>query len=724
MSSPIQFSSSSPPCFTYFAAQGKGEVKEGGDGSFVESVLTQIMGSTAAARAPNIDATTKKESYVYYDTPELYLYRKGGDITSAASTSTPTSYRLTCNGGADVVADGIRNPSVISQVLQSTSPAAMRLPPALAKKTTWCPRVLAVVTTTTAEGTLPDTTTSKVVVRVTHNLEAHTLSMSTPAELHHTVPPWNPRAPPALHIGATTHGRLVEVWLDGATSDTVSAIAARLRGALPALEGPYRRFSLYHLTCAALYGHVLDDDELPLFLSDGSALSDAVTAHRAISGGGGGDASPKAAVPPVVPRAAQEDILQPLLARSRSASASSGSAPPRRAQAAAMPRLPRPDAPKVTVRPKTLFSNERTFLHWQHQMVLLIIIGFGLLSASQSDRRIDNEALQGNYRRCGIAAVAIGGVWLVVSLAVYFWRMRVTLLGRQEGHTDVVSPLVQGLAVLGVLVAVVAGAAIANRGHMENSPLFAPMSYSPSAATTAHGKRLAATTDGILEPIVGCRFATDDPAVPVTLTPRTWRRSRDNVITASSGLEFVQLLDADGSMALARFGQPSDDAGDLVVLRLGPGAGSRVSVVARIPPSLATSRDVVSAAAVSRGEGLLVLRGDGRLDVMSLVNVSTHHTCASLSTQFVGVVPRTLRGMSAGRDGRVHGFAVVGERDVVMCPDVLAAGGCRAEHLALPPQTGSMKPVEPSSLLDVHFVASPGRYLVSDALSCTEVFSG
>eukprot|EP00759_Apiculatamorpha_spiralis_P038832 PhF_6_TR37860/c0_g1_i1/m.56401 len=154
--------------------------------------------------------------------------------------------------------------------------------------------------------------------------------------------------------------------------------------------------------------------------------------------------------------------------------------PPRPPAPAASPKPPAGPIPgKVIIRlePKVFFANERTFLHWQHQSVLVLLLGAAMLSYHP-------ENLQGLYTGCGLSVLAIGALTILYSLFRFYWRLKSIELGEREGYIDRYGPpLISVFIFIALLIVIVT--VIVSGDSVAKNPLKSSQNSQSTFTTTS-----------------------------------------------------------------------------------------------------------------------------------------------------------------------------------------------------------------------------------------------
>eukprot|EP00760_Papus_ankaliazontas_P000608 PhM_4_TR10108/c0_g1_i1/m.31901 len=194
-------------------------------------------------------------------------------------------------------------------------------------------------------------------------------------------------------------------------------------------------FSKFRAGCAIFYEELTRED--PDYFADNPIVSESVQFHRRAVGGK--DVSPASSDGERTP--VPKSPRTPSTMEDRLRLGPSAAAP------VYMPPAPAPAVPKVVpaataaaassnmrrIEPKTFFANERTFLHWQHQAVLVLLLGASMLSYHP-------ESMQELYSTCGLIVMIIGALTLLYSLFRFYWRLRAIEVGNNEGFIDRYGP--------------------------------------------------------------------------------------------------------------------------------------------------------------------------------------------------------------------------------------------------------------------------------------------
>ena len=96
------------------------------------------------------------------------------------------------------------------------------------------------------------------------------------------------------------------------------------------------------------------------------------------------------------------------------------------------------------IEPKTFFANERNFLHWLHQGVILSSIASGILAFSQ-----ETGEVWGEFYAIALLPISLG--FCIYALHIFLWRadrIKTRIPGRWD---DPRGPMLLGSAVVAIL---------------------------------------------------------------------------------------------------------------------------------------------------------------------------------------------------------------------------------------------------------------------------------
>jgi uncharacterized membrane protein YidH (DUF202 family) len=103
------------------------------------------------------------------------------------------------------------------------------------------------------------------------------------------------------------------------------------------------------------------------------------------------------------------------------------------------------------MRPKLLYANERTFIHWSHTCTLLASSAMAIVSNPKVGARLGGSALAGMVGGVILSLIAVA--LLAYAHRTYFWRARAILSHSNARCDDARGPVILASALLLAIVA-------------------------------------------------------------------------------------------------------------------------------------------------------------------------------------------------------------------------------------------------------------------------------